>query len=144
MFKKQLISYEENGKEIKKMKKIILMCLTLLLVSGCGNKNIQKPNIEEEPKKIESNATIQDFQFQLVEGKTENETTSFEFEITNVSSEPKYLKEFLVKVSLEDESIVQLFGTVEQEIASQEKINITCAYGGNLANYKSFDYELIG
>ena len=127
------------------MKKIILLGITLLLLSGCGNKTQQPTgtDAEEQTKTIESKAELSDFQFKLLEAKTENETTSFAFEITNLAKETKYLKEFLVKVTLEDDSMITLSGVVEQEIASQEYITITCSYGGNLSSYKALDYELV-
>ncbi len=127
------------------IKKAILLCITLLLLSGCGNKNQQPTNteVEDQTKTIENKAMLSDMQFQLKDAKTENEVTSFDFEITNLASETKYLKEFLVKVTLEDDSMITLSGVVEQEIASQEKITITCSYGGNLSSYKALDYALV-
>ncbi len=127
------------------MKKIILLCITLLLLSGCGNKTQQPTSTETEDKTktIESKAELNDIQFSLKDAKTENGATSFDFEVTNLANEAKYLKEFIVKVTLEDDNMITLSGVVEQEIKSQETITITCSYGGNLSNYKALDYELV-
>lgn len=126
------------------MKKAIVITLLLISVCGCGKKEEYKePQEENKQNKIESKATVNDFQFELIESKIENGTSAFTFEITNVSNEAKYVGEMqAIAKDREGNTLITLSGVIESEIGSKEKTIITCSYGGDLSEIETFEYEL--
>lgn len=127
------------------MKKAIVIALLVISVCGCGKKEEYKePSLEENKTQIESKATVNDFQFELKESKIENGTSEFVFEVTNVSSEAKYIKEIqAIAKDSEGNPIITLSGVIESEIGSKEKTEVTCSYGGELTNVSTFTYEIL-
>ena len=126
------------------MKKIIVLAIVIVCMCGCGKKEINNPIDNTEQKQIESNASIGDLNFELIDTKIENGTSEFTFEITNTSNESKYIKSMnAIAKDNEGNEIITLLGVLEEEIGSGEKTTITCSYGGDLSNVETFEYELI-
>ena len=128
---------------MKKSKKILSLALIVLLLAGCGKvTKDEKKDADDSQKQVESN--VSDFNFNLINSSFENGTSNFDIEITNVSSESKYIKEFNVAVKdKEGNLLVTLAGIVESDIASNDKITITCSYGGDLSSFDSLKYSLV-
>ena len=77
---------------MKKFKILTFVLLMLFVFTGCKEKDpMQEETKKEEPKKVESNVTLENFQFKLLNVKIENGSSEFEFEITNISNEAKEL-----------------------------------------------------
>ncbi len=130
---------------MKKFKILTFILLMLFVFTGCKEKEpMQEETKKEEPKKVESNVTLENFQFKLLNAKIENGSSEFEFEITNISNEAKELKKLNITVKDENnDDLVHLISVINKQVESQDKITVTCSYGGDLSNYHSFDYKLV-
>ena len=72
---------------MKKFKILTFVLLMLFVFTGCKEKDpMQEETKKEEPKKVESNVTLENFQFKLLNVKIENGSSEFEFEITKYNS----------------------------------------------------------
>lgn len=127
------------------MKKIMVIAILIVGLCGCGKKEEYKePPEENKQTQIESKATVNDLEFELKESKIENGTSEYTFEVTNVSSETKYVKEIqAIAKDSEGNQVIILAGVIESEIGSKEKTEVTCAYGGELQNVSTFTYEIL-
>lgn len=126
------------------MKKVIVIILLLISVSGCGKKEEKEIPEGNQQKQIESKVTMSDFEIELINSKIENGTSEFVFEITNVSKESKYVKEIqAIAKDNEGNPIITLSGVIESEIGSKEKTEVTSSYGGELSNVTTFQYEIL-
>lgn len=126
------------------MKKLIIGICILISMSGCGKQEeIKKPE-EEANNKIESKATMNDLEIELIESKIENGTSEYTFEITNKASESKKINgiEAIGKDS-EGNQVITLLGVIEEEIETGEKTRVTCSYGGELESVKTFEYKIV-
>ena len=111
---------------------------------GCGKREENKKPEEEPKNKIESKATINDLEIEVIETKIENGTSEYTMEITNKASESKKVNVIEVKAKdSEGKEVITLLGVVEEEIAPGEKTRVTCSYGGELENVKTLEYEVI-
>lgn len=130
---------------MKRFKILTLTFFMLVLFTGCKDKEpIKEESKKEEIKKVESNVTLENFQFKLMNANIENGTSEFEFEITNISDETKEIK--VLKIIVKDENnndMVQLKSVINKTVESKNKFTVTCSYGGDLSNYHSFVYEIL-
>ena len=94
---------------------------------------------ETKPQKVD----ISDFTFSLENALFENGTSSFTIKITNNSSEIKHIDKFVAVIkNSEGQELVRLDGVVNQDIEGNGSTIVTCAYGDDLSNYATLEYEI--
>ncbi len=133
----------KNKKIIPIIIGVIVIALIIILAINLTKKDkpTNKPNNRPVEENRRASDTVDNFEFILEDVKYENNSTEFKVKITNKSSEPKYLNEFLIRVKdSEGNQIASVYGIVEKEIEGEERIS--CYYGGDISNFGSIEYEI--
>lgn len=122
---------------------IILSCVSI--VTGCGKKNNEKQDNNNETK-VEENKKVQadSFEFTTNSVNFENENSVFDINVKNIANEERYINEFLIHVKdAEGNELASLYGYVNETIEAQGERVISCSFGNNLSNYSSLEFEVL-
>ena len=125
-------------KEKNKFFLVGLIVFNLLIIKIVGILFFTK-----DEKKKEKSDDITNFSFELLNKTFENNTSAFEYKITNMSKKTKYLKEFKVLVKDNYDLLLSvMYGVVDNKIEAGESITTTLSVGEDLSDYNSFEYEI--
>lgn len=130
------------------MKKIIIMLIGFILVTGCGcdkdkkkEEEVIKENLQQE---VIKDQTLEVFTFTNTSLTYQKNTSVLVTQVTNTSSEPQYLKEFKIHVWAKDgKKIVTLTGFIGSNVGPGESRMISSSYGSDLTNAASITYEIV-
>jgi len=130
------------------MKKIIIMLIGLILVTGCGcdkNKKKEEEVIKENlQQEVIKDQTLEVFTFTNTSLTYQKNTTLLVTVVTNTSSETQYLKQFKIHVWDKDgKEIRTLTGFVGASLEPNESKTINSSCGEDLTNAASITYEIV-
>lgn len=137
------------------MKKIMYLCLTLILclsLVGCGCSKRKK----EEPEKTinpdinlntDENALkdqqVENFKFEETVLVYDNGTSTLEVLVTNTGTEPEQLKRIVIHIMNGEEEIAEMLGFIGGNIEPGETNLLSSNYYGDITSATAIVYEII-
>ena len=133
------------------MKKLLILLCIMLCVTGCGKEETEEVTLlEEETVKVNSNENVikdqslNEFIFENTSLVYENNTSTLETTVTNISSSAIFLVEFKIDIKNEDGEVVEtLIGLVADNIEAGESRKITSSTSLDLSQSYSLEYSLV-
>ena len=129
---------------------LIVLIVGIVILINTGKKedipSVNEDNNVEEKVPGESGISsdsIESFEFKIDDETFEEGTSSFTVTVTNKTNEAKYLNTFaLVPKDENGNSMISIYGIIDEEIEANGTRTIICSYGGDVSNYSSMDYKI--
>lgn len=133
------------------MKKILIIILSLLIITGCGCKNKENNTRNETNSNIKTNnnkdfkknQTIDGIEISSINLSYQNEISTFTAVVTNKSSINKKIG--IIDIIIKDENkneIITLKGMIDKTMKINESASINASTSIDLTNAKYVEYRI--